>query len=111
MGLRVVTDEVGNPTYVQDLATAIAQLISSQQYGIYHFVNAGACSRWQFANEILRLAGLEEVMNTPILSKEFKRPSTPPTFGALHNIAGAAIGITLRPWQEALQDYMRTDVV
>jgi dTDP-4-dehydrorhamnose reductase len=109
--LRVVTDEVGNPTYVQDLATAIAQLISSQQYGIYHFVNAGACSRWQFANEILRLAGLEEVMNTPILSKEFKRPSTPPTFGALHNIAGAAIGITLRPWQEALQDYMRTDVV
>jgi dTDP-4-dehydrorhamnose reductase len=107
--LRVVTDEVGNPTYVQDLATAIAQLVCTQQYGIYHFVNAGACSRWQFANEILRLAGLEGVVNTPILSKEFKRPSSPPPFGALHNIAGAAIGITLRPWQEALQDYMLVD--
>jgi dTDP-4-dehydrorhamnose reductase len=108
--LRVVTDEIGNPTYVQDLAAAIVQLISTQQYGIYHFVNEGSCSRWQFANEILRLAGLEGVVNTPILSKEFKRPSSPPPFGALHNIAGAAIGITLRPWQEALQDYMQVDV-
>jgi dTDP-4-dehydrorhamnose reductase len=109
--LRVVTDEIGNPTYVQDLAAAIAQLIPTQQYGIYHFVNSGACSRWHFANEILRLAGLEQVVNIPILSKEFKRPSTPPPYGELHNIAGAAIGITLRPWQEALQDYMQTDAV
>jgi dTDP-4-dehydrorhamnose reductase len=107
--LRVVTDEIGNPTYVQDLAAAIVQLISTQQYGIYHFVNEGSCSRWQFANEILRLAGLDGAVNMPILSKEFKRPSSPPPFGALHNIAGAAIGITLRPWQEALQDYMLVD--
>jgi dTDP-4-dehydrorhamnose reductase len=107
--LRVVTDEIGNPTYVQDLAAAIVQLISTQQYGIYHFVNEGSCSRWQFANEILRLAGLDVAVNMPILSKEFKRPSSPPPFGALHNIAGAAIGITLRPWQEALQDYMLVD--
>ena len=104
--LRVVTDEIGNPTYVEDLAAAIAQLITTQQYGIYHFVNEGVCSRWQFANEIVRLAGLAEVVNIPILSKEFKRPSSPPPFGALHNIAGAAIGIKLRPWQEALADYV-----
>ena len=104
--LRVVTDEIGNPTNVQDLAVAIAQLIETRQYGIYHFVNEGACSRWQFANEILRLAGLDGVENVPILGKEFKRPSTPPPFGALHNIAGAAIGITLRPWQEALAEYI-----
>ena len=105
--LRVVTDEIGNPTYVQDLAAAIEQLIVTRQYGIYHFVNEGSCSRWQFANEILRLAGLDEVVNAPILGKEFKRPSVPPPFGTLHNIAGAALGITLRPWQEALQEYMR----
>lgn len=104
--VRVVTDEIGNPTYVNDLAVAIAQLIETHQYGIYHFVNSGACSRWQFANEILRLAGLTDVVNTPILSREFGRPSTPPPFGALHNIAGAALGITLRPWPEALGDYM-----
>ena len=105
--LRVVTDEIGCPTYSVDLAKAIGQLIETEQYGIYHFVNSGSCSRWQFANEILRLAGLTEVVNTPILGKEFKRPSTPPPFGTLHNIAGKAIGIELRPWQEALEEYMR----
>lgn len=105
--LRVVTDETGNPTYAGDLAPAIAQLIETRQYGIYHFVNEGACSRWQFANEIVRRAGLENVTNTPILSKEFTRPSSPPPFGALHNIAGAAIGIRLRPWPEALADYLQ----
>ncbi len=109
--LRVVTDEIGNPTYVHDLAKAIAQLIKTQQYGIYHFVNSGHCSRWDFANEILRLAGLDGVTNTPILSHEFERPSTPPPFGALHNIAGAAIGIHLRPWPEALADYMHHHVI
>jgi dTDP-4-dehydrorhamnose reductase len=108
--LRVVTDEVGNPTYVKDLALAIARLIETGQYGVYHFTNAGACSRWEFANEILRLAGLEGVSNTPILSREFQRASTPPAHGALHNIAGAAIGITLRPWQEALAEYMAENV-
>jgi len=104
--VRVVTDEIGNPTYAADLAVAIAQLIETEQYGIYHFTNSGYCSRWQFANEILRLAGLADVTNIPILGKEFKRASTPPPYGVLHNLAGAAIGITLRPWQEALAEYM-----
>lgn len=105
--LRVVADEIGNPTYVNDLAQAIGRLIVTRQYGIYHFTNAGACSRWAFAQEILRLAGLEDVPNTPILGKAFKRPSTPPRYGMLHNITGAAIGITLRPWQEALADMVQ----
>ena len=108
--LRVVTDEVGNPTYTQDVAQAIGQLIETGHYGIYHFVNCGSCSRWEFASEILRLAGLTEIMNAPILGKEFKRPSTPPPYCALHNVAGKAIGIELRPWQEALADYFSKHV-
>lgn len=106
--VRVVTDEVGSPTYVMDLAEAIGRLITTEQYGIYHFVNCGTCSRWAFANEILRLAGMEHVVNTPILSSEYMRPSSPPPFSALHNRNGAAIGITLRPWQEALADFFRS---
>lgn len=108
-GLRVVADEVGNPTYSADLAQAIAQLIHTGQFGIYHFTNRGSCSRWTFAQEILRLAGLADTASTPILGREFKRASTPPPFAALHNTAGAAIGITLRPWQDALADYMALD--
>jgi dTDP-4-dehydrorhamnose reductase len=107
--IEVVTDEVGNPTYVHDLAQAIGQLILTRQYGIYHFTNAGSCSRWAFANEILKQAGLNDVINIPILGKSYKRPSTPPPYAALHNISGAAIGITLRPWQEALADYLMKD--
>ena len=105
----VVTDEIGNPTYVADLAEAIAQLITTEQYGTYHFVNEGSCSRWAFANEILRLAKLTSVTNTPILSGAFNRSSSPPPFGALHNRNGAAIGIALRSWQEALADYLQLD--
>ncbi len=104
--VRVVTDEVGNPTYAPDLAAAIAQLIATGQYGTYHFVNSGACSRWAFANEILRQAGVVAT-NVPILSRAYPRASTPPPFAALHNRAGAALGITLRPWPEALADYLR----
>ena len=104
--IRVVSDEIANPTYVRDLAAAIADLIQTNHYGIYHFTNAGYCSRWEFANEILRLAGLEHVTNKPILAHEYKRDSKPPPNGTLHNVNGALIGIILRPWQDALAEYM-----
>lgn len=105
--VKVVTDEVGNPTYAKDLATAISQLIETRQYGTYHFVNSGSASRWEFANEILKLAGFPQMENKPIFGSEFKRKSTPPPYCALHNTAGKAIGIELRPWQDALADYMK----
>ncbi len=104
--IRVVADEIGNPTYMRDVAKAIGRLIETKQYGTYHFVNEGSCSRWAFANEILRLADLDHVRNRPILSSDFKRESTPPAFGALQNVAGAALGIRLRPWREALVDFI-----
>lgn len=107
--VRVVTDEVANPTSAIDLAEAIRALISTGHYGIYHFVNQGACSRWAFAEEILRLAGLNATVdNIPILSSAYARPSRPPAFSSLINRNGAAIGINLRPWQEALADYLQS---
>jgi dTDP-4-dehydrorhamnose reductase len=107
--VRVVTDEVANPTSAVDLAQAISCLVATGQYGIYHFVNSGACSRWAFANEILQQAGLlPGVTNTPILSNAYPRPSKPPPFSTLLNRNGAALGITLRPWQEALADYLQS---
>jgi dTDP-4-dehydrorhamnose reductase len=108
--VRVVTDEIANPTYVKDLADAIAALIDTHHYGIYHFTNEGSCSRWEFANEIIRLAGLMDVKNTPIVSADYMRVSNPPAYAALHNINGSLIGITLRPWQEALADYISSEV-
>lgn len=108
--LEVVTDEVANPTYVVDLAEAITRLIQTKAYGTYHLTNAGACSRWTFANEIIRFSGLNEVENRPILSSSFKRASSPPPFAALHNRNAAALGICLRPWAEALAEYLQQHV-
>ena len=105
-GPTIGRDEIGNPTYAKDLAKAIAQLIETGQFGTYHFVNTGACSRWEFANEIVRAAGMDGIENEPILSTEFERDSTPPPFGALKNMNGAAIGIELRPWQEAVAEFV-----
>jgi dTDP-4-dehydrorhamnose reductase len=105
--LQVVTDEVSSPTYAEDLITAIEQLITTGAYGIYHFTNDGACSRYEFAQKILELSGRAHVPIEPILLKDYPRPSTPPPFTPLRNFCGAQIGITLRPWQDALADYLR----
>jgi dTDP-4-dehydrorhamnose reductase len=103
--LRVVDDEFGNPTYAPDAAQAIARLIETNHFGIYHFTNSGFCSRYEYAREILRLAGRDSIPITPIPSSEWPRPSTPPLRAILANAAGAELGITLRPWQDALAAY------
>lgn len=103
--LRVVVDEIGNPTYAPDLAEAIVKLIQTEHYGIYHLTNSGVCSRYDFARAILQLAGRGDVPLEPITSEQWPRASTPPLHCALHNFAGAALGITLRPWRAALEEY------
>lgn len=107
-GLRMVDDEVGSPTYAPDVADAVARLIATEHYGTYHFVNAGACSRHAFAEAILRLAGHADVPIAPIKLADFRRDSTPPPFTPLANLAGAGLGITLRPWEDALAAYLET---
>ncbi|MBI3244417.1 MAG: dTDP-4-dehydrorhamnose reductase [Chloroflexi bacterium] len=105
-GLKVVTDEVACPTFTPDLAAAILKLIATGSYGIYHLVNGGYCSRFDYAKHILELSGRRHVPVEPILLSDFSRPSTPPKFTPLANQAAAALGITLRPWQEALAEFL-----
>ncbi len=104
--LRVVTDEVSSPTYAPDLAAAIVQLIQTGRYGIYHFTNEGACSRYEFTLKILELSGRGHVPVTPITSDQYERIALPPLYSVIRNYCGTtALGITLRPWEEALQEY------
>ena len=107
--LRVVADEFGNPTYAPDLAAAIVQALDQDLHGIYHFVNSGYCMRYQWAVEVLRLAGRSQVPITPISSGEWPRRTTPPPHAILLNQVGAAQGITLRSWQEALAAYFAAE--
>ena len=104
--LRVVTNEVANPTYATDLAAAVTQLIESERYGIYHLVNEGAVSRWGFARSILDCAGFAETPIERISRHEWQRPSLPPEYTPLANNAGASIGLRLRPWPEALRAFL-----
>jgi dTDP-4-dehydrorhamnose reductase len=106
-GLKVVTDEVGNPTYAPDLAAGIAALIQTGAYGVYHLTNAGYTSRYDYVREVLRLAGREHIPVEPIRLADFQRPSTPPPFAPLANTAAAALGITLQPWQEAVEAFLQ----
>lgn len=106
--LRVVTDEVSNPTYAPDLADALATLIHTEAYGVYHLVNAGYCSRYDFARQILRISRREHIPVEPVTLAEWQRASSPPPFAPLANTAGAAVGVELRPWQEALEAFLES---
>lgn len=66
--LKVVADQIGSPTYTYDLANAIAKIFKTPQWfpGVYHFCDAGVCSRYDFAKAIMQLGGVKGVSLTPI---------------------------------------------
>jgi dTDP-4-dehydrorhamnose reductase len=104
--LRVVNDQVFSPTYTPDLASKIAQLITTEYYGIYHITNRGTCSWHEFAREILKLAGLKTPV-IPVTSAEYPQKARRPSNSALDNYQLRLLGMDdMRGWQEALQDYM-----
>ncbi len=101
--LRVVADEFGNPTYAPDLAQALFRLLAvGAPPGIYHLTNEGVASRYEWACAVLRHSGRAHIPVTPIAHTEWPRPSRPPLRAVLANRAAAALGVRLRPWQEAL---------
>lgn len=104
--LRLVTDEIASPTWTLDLARAIARLIEREEWGTYHLTNSGACSRQEFAEEVLRLAGMVvEVVS--VGQAEFGAPYRKPVNSTLGNRRAAALGIVMRPWREALADHLQ----
>jgi len=103
--LTVVTDEVATPTHAGDLSDAIARLVEIGVYGVYHFTNSGECSRFEWAREVLRLAGRSDVALKPTTLAEYNAYPPKPPYTALRNEAGARLGITLRPWQKALAEH------
>ncbi len=108
--LRVVADEIGNPTYAPDVAAAIVQLLATQYFGLYHLVNRGYASRFDLAQATLQANGRGHIPLTPIAAADWPRPAPPPRHAVLINQAAAAIGIQLRSWQAALQAYVTAEV-
>lgn len=102
--ITMVTDERGSPTYALHLAYALDRLLHSEAHGIYHLTNAGTCSRYDWANEILRLAGREQVRVEP--ATNYQRLARVPKHVALRNANAASLGIVMPSWQEALGEYL-----
>lgn len=107
--LEVVNDQLGNPTNAEDLAHHLLKLAVSHEYGIYHCTGEGVCSWYDFASEIIRLAGVEATV-APCTSEEYaaKHPAAAdrPAWSALENrMLACTVGNHMRPWQEALADF------
>ncbi|GIO12268.1 NAD(P)-dependent oxidoreductase [Cohnella xylanilytica] len=105
--LTVVADQVGCPTYTADLAERISDLIESERYGVYHISNSGHCSWHEFAQAIMKEAGLA-VEVIPITTNEFPRPAKRPAFSVLDSMALRLNQFSqLRSWREALAEFMK----
>jgi len=106
--LRVVNDQVGCPTYAKDLAEVIVKIIKMDAYGVYHAAGQGTCSWFEFASEILRLAGYKNRL-VAIKSWELDRLARRPRYSALNQEKLNKLGVRLRAWQEAIDEYIQWD--
>ncbi|UQZ86632.1 dTDP-4-dehydrorhamnose reductase [Paenibacillus konkukensis] len=109
--LTMVSDQFGSPTYTRDLAAFIGQLIATEHYGVYHASNRGMCSRFEFAQEIIRILGHSDVRLKPVCADQFKLPAARPENSALDDISIRTKGFPrFRLWQDALQSFLLHDL-
>jgi dTDP-4-dehydrorhamnose reductase len=107
--LSIVNDQIGSPTYTVDLARVITALIQSDARGIFHVANSDLCTWYTFGQAILKLSGMDKVRVIPISSKELGRPAVRPYYSVLScQKLKKETGLALRPWPEALKDYLTT---
>jgi dTDP-4-dehydrorhamnose reductase len=108
--MAVVNDEVGTPTFAEDLAAALVALFEHRPEGILHLSNQGAVSRHAFAQAIARLAGFDPDTVIPTTTAEFLEqyplPARRPAFSALANTRAAALGVRLPGWEDAVERYV-----
>ena len=106
--VKVVADQMGSPTYTQDVAVLLADMVQTERYGVYHASNEGFCSWYEFAKEIFRAAEMHEVSVTPITSDEFPTKAKRPFNSRMSKEKLIKEGFNKLPsWQDALGRYMQ----
>ena len=102
--VRVVNDQVGQPTFAGDLAKQIVDtLLAKLPFGIYHGTNSGQASWFEFAREIFQLAGADIYRIKPISSFDLQRPAKRPLYSVLGHQAWSGTTVApLRDWKSAL---------
>lgn len=108
--LKVVFDQVGNPTFADDLAAALNHICKNdlqKAYGTYHFSNEGVCSWYDFAKETLR-RDHSEVALEPVTSDQFPTAAKRPHYSVLNKKKiKDTFGLEIRHWQDALADFLK----
>ena len=106
--VRVVNDQVGQPTSAIDLAHQLVELgLSTSPAGIYHGTNSGQATWFEFAQEIFKLTGADVERVIPVSSSEYPRPAKRPTYSVLGHAAWVKTSVKpMRDWRIALADAM-----
>ncbi len=105
--LRVVDDMFMSPTYTKDIARTLKKFSKLKpEFGVYHMVNEGFCSWYEFTKAIFEILnwGVEV---KPIKSSELKRLAKRPQFSALKNKELEKLGLKMKPWREVLEEYLK----
>lgn len=104
---QVPNDQVGSPTSAAELSRFIIHLLSTREYGVFHAACEGVCSRFYFAKEILRLAGLEHVRVDATVSKMASHFYPHPSYTVLENMMMYMTEVYQMPrWEDAIRDFM-----
>lgn len=107
--IKVVNDQVGNPTSAVDVAYQLLLLASSKEIGIFHCTcNGEAVSWYTFTKNIMVTAGID-ISIIPCTTEEFPRPAKRPAYSALTNKRlRETIGDSMRKWEVALDSFLNT---
>jgi dTDP-4-dehydrorhamnose reductase len=102
--IGVVSDQRGSPAFTGDLAPMIRRLAIARYPGVIHVTNQGSVTWFDFAREILRLAGHDPEKIRPISTDDYGAPAPRPKNSVLDNLVLRSLGIPLLPaWQESLE--------
>ena len=106
--LEMASDQTLSPTSTDDLSRAVLRLISHQSAGggIYHLVNEGHCTWFEFTKAIYEEMSMDTKV-VPVDRKGMSGQMRRPLYSVLGNSAARAIGITLPPWRDALGRYLK----
>lgn len=105
--LRMVSDQVLQPTYTRDLASALVDAVERDATGLLHLTAEGAVSWFEFTQAIMENAGLSDVPLDPVTTTIPEGGVDRPLNGVLARPRADELGIPkLRGWREALDDYM-----
>ena len=105
--LHIVTDQISSPSYTEDVAKAVLDLIQTGRFGLYHITNSGYCSRYQWAEWVLKKIDWSGAL-FPAKSEDFPSSVLRPTFSALDTFPLKSIlGYELPTWQDATERFLR----